>query len=311
VILQEIVTILKGVQAKVAPGTEVLHVQGCNVTGNSLNQIREAQEAARKAQVAVVVVGEARETNGEGRDVGSLDLSGMQEDLIKAVHATGTPTVVVLINGRGLSIRWVAENVPAIVEAWLPGEQGGNAVADVLFGDVNPSGRLPVTVARHVGQLPVYYNVSATKAGKVRGRGGYVDMPGAPLWEFGYGLSYTRYEYSDLRITPDKIPAKGAVKVALRVKNVGQRAGAEVVQLYLNDVLSSVSRPVKELRGFQKVALQPGEQKEVEFTLGFEDLSLLDLNMRRVVERGQFQVMIGASSNDIRLRGAFEVRPLK
>ena len=234
----------------------------------------------------------------------------MQEDLIKAVHATGTPTVVVLINGRGLSIRWVAENVPAIVEAWLPGEQGGNAVADVLFGDVNPSGRLPVTVARHVGQLPVYYNVSASKAGKVRGRGGYVDMPGSPLWEFGYGLSYTRYEYSDLRITPDKISTKGVVKVAMRVKNVGQRAGAEVVQLYLNDVLSSVSRPVKELRGFQKVALQPGEQKEVEFTLGFEDLSLLDQNMKRLVEPGEFQVMIGASSNDIRLRGAFEVRPL-
>jgi beta-glucosidase len=310
VILQEVVTILKGLEAKVSPGTEVLHVQGCNVTGDRLNQIREAQEAARKAQVAVVVVGEARETNGEGRDVASLDLSGLQEDLIKAVHATGTPVVVVLVNGRPLSIRWAAENVPAIVEAWLPGEQGGNAVADVLFGEVNPSGRLPVTVPRHVGQLPVYYNFPPSKEGKVRGRGGYVDMPGSPLWEFGYGLSYTRYEYSDLRIAPDRIPAKAVVRVGMRVKNMGQRAGAEVVQLYLRDVLSSVSRPAKELRGFQKVALQPGEQKEVEFTLGFDDLSLLDQNMKRIVEPGQFQVMIGASSNDIRLRGAFEVRPL-
>ena len=302
VILQEIVTVLKGIRGKVSPQTEVLHVQGCNVRGEALNQIREAQEAARKAQVAVVVVGEARDTDGEGRDVASLDLSGLQEDLIKAVHATGTPTVVVLINGRPLSVRWAAQNVPAVLEAWLPGEQGGNAVADVLFGDVNPSGRLPVTVPRHVGQLPMYYNHTAT-----RGRN-YVDMRGTPLWNFGHGLAYTRYEYSDLRVTPREIPTNGGVKVAIRVKNVGSRPGDEVVQLYLNDVISSVSRPVKELRGFRKVSLQPGEQKEVGFTLDAADLSLLDRNMKRIVEPGVFEVMIGASSEDIRLKGSFEVR---
>jgi beta-glucosidase len=304
VILQEIVTVLKGIRAKVGPQTEVLHVAGCNVRGEALNQIREAQEAARKAQVAVVVVGEARDTDGEGRDVASLDLTGLQEELVKSVHATGTPTVVVLINGRPLSIRWVAENVPAVVEAWLPGEQGGQAVADVLFGDVNPSGRLPVTVPRHVGQLPVYYNSPPTK----RRGGRYVDMPGMPLWEFGKGLSYTRYEYSELRITPPEIPPDGSVRISLVVKNAGERAGDEVVQLYLNDVLSSVSRPIKELRGFRKVPLKPGEQKAVEFTLTAEDLALLDQNLKWVVEPGRFEVMVGASSEDIRLRGSFQVR---
>ena len=307
IILQDIVTVLEGIRAKVAPGTQVLHVQGCNVRGEALNQIREAQEAARKAQVAIVVVGESRETNGEGRDVASLDLSGLQEDLIKAVHATGTPTVVVLINGRPLSIRWVAEHIPAIVEAWLPGEQGGHAVAEVLFGDVNPSGRLPVTVPRHAGQLPVYYNHTATKASRLKERG-YVDMKATPLWEFGYGLSYTRFEYRDLRISSAEIRPDGSVQVSLRVRNVGARAGAEVVQLYLNDVISSVSRPVKELRGFAKIWLEPGQQQEVTFTLAPEDLSLLDENMRWVVEPGKFEVLVGASSEDIRLRGSFEVR---
>jgi len=285
----------------------VLHVKGCNVRGEAVNQIREAQEAARKAQVAVVVVGEARDTNGEGRDVASLDLSGMQEDLIRAVHSTGTPTVVVLINGRPLSVRWVAEHVPAVLEAWLPGEQGGNAVAEVLFGDVNPAGRLPITVPRHVGQLPMYYNHTATKASAARGRG-YVDMKASPLWEFGYGLSYTRFEYSDLRIEPRQIPADGTVRVNLRVKNTGARSGDEVVQLYLNDVLSSVSRPVKELRGFRRISLAPTEQKELQFTQDSGTLSLLDQNMRRVVEPGVFEVVIGTSSADIRLKDSFEVR---
>ncbi|MCS7314535.1 MAG: glycoside hydrolase family 3 C-terminal domain-containing protein [Bryobacterales bacterium] len=307
IILQDIVTVLEGIRARLGPHARVLHVKGCNVTGEELNQIREAQEAARQAQVAVVVVGESRQTNGEGRDAVSLDLTGLQEDLIKAVHATGTPTVVVLINGRPLSIRWVAEHVPAIVEAWLPGEQGGRAVAEVLFGDVNPTGRLPVTVPRHVGQLPVYYNHTATKAARMKGRG-YVDMEATPLWEFGYGLSYTRFEYRDLRIHPAVIPRDGSVKVGLKVRNAGPRAGAEVVQLYLNDLISTVSRPLKELRGFVKVWLEPGEEREVVFTLGPEELSLLDQNLRWTVEPGDFEVLIGASSEDIRLRGRFTVQ---
>ncbi len=302
IILQDIVTVLEGIRAKAAPGTKVLHVQGCEVMGERVNQIREAREAARQAQVAVVVVGESRRTNGEGRDVASLDLTGMQEELIEAVHATGTPTVVVLINGRPLSVRWAAENIPAIVEAWLPGEQGGTGVAEVLFGDVNPSGRLPVTFARHSGQLPVYYNHTATSS-----RRGYVDLPGTPLWPFGYGLSYTKFEYDKLEISPARIRPDGEVQVAMQVTNTGNRAGQEVVQLYVNDLLSSASRPVLELRGFEKVSLQPGERRRVRFTLTPEDLSYFDAEMRRVVEPGSFEVLAGASAADIRLKGSFDV----
>ena len=191
----------------------------------------------------------------------------MQEDLLKAVHSTGTPTIVVLINGRALSIRWAAENSPAIVEAWMCGEQGGNAVADVLFGDYNPSGKLPVTIPRHVGQLPVYYNHSKNKWEK------YVDMPSTPLYEFGYGLSYTTFEYSNLKILPDEINPAGEVQITLDVKNTGKVKGDEVAQLYINDVISSVSTPIKELKGFAKISLEPGETKTVKFKLLPEDLS--------------------------------------
>ena len=254
--------------------------------------------------MAVVVVGEdGNGTNGEGRDVGDLDLTGLQQDLVKAVYKTGTPTVVVLINGRPLSTRWTAENVPAIVEAWMCGEQGGNAIADVLFGDYNPSGRLPVTVPYHVGQLPVYYNHMPSKTGR-----NYVNMTGSPLYEFGFGLSYTKYEYSSLQISPAEIRPAGDVTITVDVENVGKRAGKEVVQLYINDVLSSVSTPVKELKGFKKVALQPGEKKSVTFKLTPEDLCLLDRNMEWKVEPGAFDVLVGSSSQDIRLKGKFEVK---
>ena len=212
---------------------------------------------------------------------------------------------MVLINGRPLSIRWTAEHVPAIVEAWNCGEQGGNAVADVLFGDYNPSGRLPITVPRHVGQLPVYYNYTARKAGRVKS--GYINMSGEPLYEFGYGLSYTDFEYSNIRLSAKEIYDAGEVQVSVDVKNTGIRQGEEVVQLYLNDVISSVSTPVKQLRGFEKIMLDPGETKTVAFTLTPEHLSLLDRNLHRVVEPGAFDIMIGHSSKDIRLKKRFTV----
>jgi beta-glucosidase len=301
---QEVVTVIKGIKNKVAPKTKVTFVKGCNVIGNEINEIDKAKNAARSADIAIVVIGEAGYvTNGEGRDVASLDLTGMQEELLKAVYGTGTPTVVVLINGRPLSIRWAAENIPAIVEAWMCGEQGGNAVAEVLFGDYNPDGKLPVTVPRHSGQLPVYYNHYASKGDRRR----YVDMPGAPLWEFGYGLSYTTFEYSNLQISPDKINSAGDVKVTLDVKNTGNRAGNEIVQLYINDLVSSASRPVKELKGFAKVRLEPAQQKTVSFTLTPEELAAFDRDMHFTVEPGIFEVLIGSSSQNIRLKGKFEV----
>ena len=318
---QEIVTILDGIKNKVPSQTKVTYISGCDVFKTDTNEILKAQDAAGGADVAIVVVGENERygkpgTDGEGRDVADLDLTGLQEDLVKAVVKSGTPTIVVLINGRPLSIRWIAENVPAILEAWLCGEQGGNAVADVLFGDYNPAGRLPVTVPRHVGQLPVYYNYKPSKAAVVKkaikGVKGYVNMPMTPLYEFGYGLSYTKFEYSNLQITLNpptkKTGPASEVHVSLDVKNVGDRKGDEVVQLYIDDCLSSVVTPVKELKGFERITLSPGQKEKVGFTLTPYDLSLLDRHLQRVVEPGTFEVMVGASSEDIRLRGTFEVK---
>jgi beta-glucosidase len=296
--------VLKGIKNKVTPGTKITYVKGCEIIGNDLNEIEKARKSARNADVAIVVIGEAGYiTNGEGRDVASLDLTGLQEDLLKAVYSTGTPTIAILINGRPLSIRWASENLPGIVEAWMCGEQGGNAVADVLFGDYNPTGKLPVTVPRHSGQYPFYYNYSATKE-----NADYIDMPGSPLYEFGYGLSYTSFEFSNLRINPSEINNRGEVEVTADIKNTGKVKGAEVAQLYINDVLSSTSKPVRELRGYEKVSLEPGEVKNVRFILTPDELSLYDRDMNFVVEPGIFKVMVGSSSKDIRLEGKFEVK---
>jgi beta-glucosidase len=313
---QEIITVLKGIRGKVSRSTKVLYAKGCEITGEDRSGFEEAKKMARRADVAVVVVGERERratggTNGEGRDVASLDLSGPQEDLIRAVHETGTPTIVVLINGRPLSIRWTAEHVPAILEAWLPGEQGGRAVADILFGEYNPSGRLALTIPRHVGQYPFYYNFKPTRGRWVDGRlemAEYVDLKGTPLYPFGYGLSYTKFDYGNLQITPQQIGASGEVSVSVKVANAGSREGQETVQLYVRDVVSSVTRPVQELKGFEKLALAPGERKTVRFKLRSEELAYLDEHLKPVVEAGVYEVMVGASAHDIRARGRFEVK---
>jgi beta-glucosidase len=316
VVVQDVVTLLEGIRATVSPATRVEYVQGCKVLATDLNEIDKAAQAARRADVAVVVVGENERrtagrsgTNGEGHDIASLDLTGLQLDLVKAVHATGTPTVVVLVNGRPLSIRWIAEHVPAIVEAWLPGERGGQAVADVLFGDHNPSGRLTVTVPRHVGQLPVYYNYKPSKAHWIEHGWGpaYVDVDATPLYEFGFGISYTRFEYENLRIEPKKTGVGGSVRVQVDVTNAGKRAGTEIVQLYLNDVISSFVTPIRELRGFERLELEPGQTKTATFLLTPEHLKMLNRHLEWVVEPGQFEVMLGRSCEDIRTKGIFEV----
>lgn len=309
-VLQDVVTVLEGIRNKVSPQTKVNYVKGCEIIGDKLNEIRKAIDVAKKADIAIVVVGENGErTDGEGHDVASLDLTGFQEELLKAVYATGTPTVAVLISGRPLSIRWAAENIPAILEGWNCGEQGGNAIADVLFGDYNPEGRLPITFPRHSGQLPVYYNYMPSKDYWINSiKRGYVDMPALPLWEFGFGLSYTTFEYSNLQITPKVTGPAGEIYVSADVKNTGKREGSEVVQLYFDDVISSMSTPVKELAGFEKVSLAPGEKKTVKFKLTPEHLSFLDTNLEWVVEPGKFKVMVGSSSADIRLDGEFEIK---
>jgi len=320
VVLQEIVTVLDGIKAKVGRNTLVEYVQGCDVLGNKVNEIAKARKVAKNADIAVVVLGEnewgapdGMGTVGEAFDVASLDLTGLQEDLLKAVYETGTPVILVLVNGRPLSIRWAAENIPAIVEAWIPGELGGHAVADIIFGDYNPSGKLAVTVPRHSGQLPAYYNYSTAKQhwieGTIKGWGSaYADMPASPLWEFGFGLSYTKFEYSNLRISPKETGDHGQVKISLDVRNTGGRKGDEVVQLYIRDLKASVMVPVKELKGFQKISLEPGESKLVEFILKYEDLALFDKCMNFVVEPGTFEVMVGSSSEDIKLKGEFNVK---
>jgi beta-glucosidase-like glycosyl hydrolase len=321
VVPQHVGSVLDRIKSKVSPATHVLYAKGCAVNDQDRSGFQEAVNAARKAQVAIVVVGEQarREgaenepppTDGEGYDVATLDLTGVQEELVRAVQATGTPTVLVLVNGRPLSVRWETEHLPAIVEAWEPGERGGEAVADVLFGDYNPSGRLAITVPRGVGQLPVYYNYKPSKSYWVEGgwthTKGYVDMPGTPLYPFGYGLSYTQFQYSNLRFPPF-IYSEGKARVSVDVENTGQRAGVETVQLYIHQKYAPVALPVKQLRGFQRVALQPGERKTVSFELGPEDLQLLDRDMHWRVVPGPFDILIGKSSADIALRGTMEVK---
>lgn len=316
-VLQNIVTVLDGIKATVSEKTKIEYVKGCDVIGTSYNEISRAKSIAKSADVAIVVLGENEwqapnktGTDGEGYDVASLDLTGLQEDLLKAVYSTGTPTILVLINGRTLSVRWAAEKIPAIVEAWLPGESGGQAVSEIIFGDYNPSGKLPVTVARHSGQLPVYYNYMPEKEEWIKNGWGkaYADMPATPLWEFGFGLSYTKFEYSNLQVSPLETGDYGEVSVSVDIKNTGSRSGKEVVQLYIRDLIASVTVPVKELKGFRKVMLEPGELKTVQFKIKHDDLSLYNKSMERVVEPGTFAVMIGSSSEDIRLKGEFVVK---
>lgn len=320
-VLQHVVNIVEGIKAKAGQATKVVAVKGCGVLGDDKSGFDEATRAAKSSDVAIIVVGENQgqndvsekkdpPTDGEGHDVASLDLTGVQEDLVKAVYATGTPTVVVLVNGRPLSTRWIAEHVPAIVEAWRPGERGGEAVADVLFGDYNPSGRLAITIPRHVGQLPAYYNYKPGKDYWIRGeKRGYADMPATPLYHFGFGLSYTKYEYTNLRIEPSEIHPEGTARVTVEVKNTGERAGTETVQLYTHETTSPVAIPIEQLRGFERVDLKPGESKDVMLSLQPEDLQLLDRDMHWRVVPGDFEIMVGSSSADLPLKGILKIIP--
>ncbi len=315
-VTQDVTTVLEGIRGVVSPGTRVVYVKGCNVTGTALDEIDKARAAAAAADAAVLVIGEnewqkadQQGTSGEGYDAATLELTGLQGRLVDAVVRTGTPAVVVLINGRPLAIRDVAAHLPAILEAWVCGEKGGQAVAEVLFGDHNPCGRLPVTVPRHAGQLPVYYNAKRSKAYWIEQGWGkpYADMDPAPLFPFGHGLSYTSFAYSGLNISATAIRPADPITISADIRNSGPRTGEEVVQLYVQDVIATVATPIKSLKGFAKVRLKPGEMRAVTFKLTPDDLSLFDRDLARVVEPGEFRVLIGASSEDIRLKGAFTV----
>ncbi|MFW5753425.1 MAG: glycoside hydrolase family 3 N-terminal domain-containing protein [Marinilabiliaceae bacterium] len=315
-----IVTVKEGLETKLGK-ENVNYVRGCAIRDTSWNEIDEAVEAAKSSDVAVVVVGgsSARDFNtdyedtgaaktsdetvsemdaGEGFDRATIDLLGHQMKLLKAVKATGTPTIVVYIQGRPMKMNWASENAIALLTAWYPGQEGGNAVADVLFGDYNPAGRLPITIPRDEGQIPLYYNRQ-----NPRGHD-YVDMPLSPLYHFGYGLSYTDFEYDDLNIEPQ---GENRFEVSFTLRNVGDREGEEVVQLYLRDQLASMVQPLMQLRHFSRVPLESGEEKEVVFQITEDDLSVVNREMKRVVEPGKFTLMIGASSDDIRLKTEFSV----
>ena len=271
---------------------------GVRDTGSAA--IDSAVRLVRRSDAAIVVAGIEE---GEFRDRASLSLPGRQEQLIRAITATGKPVIVVLIGGSAITMSPWLERVSAVIAAWYPGEEGGHAVAEALFGDYNPAGRLPITYPMAEGQLPLFYNHKPT------GRGDdYLDLTGHPLFPFGFGLSYTTFEYSGLIIEPAEMPATGNATVRLRVKNTGSRAGDEVVQLYVRDVLASVARPIMELKGVSRITLRPGEEREVVFRLGPADLQMLDESMRWVVEPGVFRVLVGSSSRDIRLRGELTVR---
>jgi beta-glucosidase len=305
------VSVLQGIKAAVSSATTVHYAVGCEVNSPDTSGFAAAVAAAKQARVAILVCGEksglgADCTSGESLDRAEIGLPGVQQHLIEAVHATGTPVVLVLLNGRPLALPWIAEHIPAIVEAWLPAQEGGTAIADILFGKVNPGGRLPISLPRSSGQVPVYYNHKPS-AGRSHWHGRYVDMPTTPLFPFGHGLSYTHFTYSNLHIAPSQIRAHETVIVRVEVQNTGAREGDEVVQLYLHDAAASLTRPVQELKGFIRLTLQPGAKRTVTFHVPARHLAFYDHQMRYIVEPGTVEVMVGSSSQDIRLRGTFEI----
>jgi len=305
----KIVSVLEGIRNCVSAECEVRYAPGCDVTGISTEGFAEAVRAAADSDVVIAVVGgksalHENATSGENLDRAELNLPGVQEDLLKELHQTGKPVIVVLVNGRPLTIPWAAENVPAIVEAWLPGEESGNAVAEVLFGDYNPGGKLPVSLLRTVGQVPTPYN---RRASSTASWAKYVFTEREPLYPFGHGLSYTEFAYGNLQITPQQVGSEEEIRITCEVQNTGDRTGDEVVQLYIHDLVASVTRPRKELKGFQRLTLQPGEKKTVTFVMPVELLAYYDIDMNLVVEPGEFEVMVGSSSEDIRLEGTFEL----
>ena len=306
---EDAVSLLDGIRAKVAATTRIIYAKGCDVTGDDATGFADAIRIASQADAVVLAIGEGPDMSGEAASRTSLDLPGRQLDLAKAIQAAGKPVAVVLMNGRPLSINWVAENVPAILETWFAGSQAGNAIADVLFGDVNPGGKLPVTFPRTVGQVPIYYNHMNTGRPpnpSDRFTSKYIDAPWTPLYPFGYGLSYTQFRFSNLQLSRTRIHPDGSLTVSVEVENAGRRSGDEVAQLYIRDMSASRSRPVKELKGFQRISLAPGQRRHLEFTLSAEQLGFYNRDMKFVVEPGEFKVWVGADSAS-GLESRFEV----
>ena len=306
----DVVPVLDAIIAKLGSTTKVLSARGCEIDKQTTDEFTEAVNVARQADVIVAIIGEARYMSGEAGSRSSIGLPGNQEDLVRALQATGKPVIVVLMNGRPLAIPWIAENVPAILETWFLGIECGNAITDVLFGDYNPSGKLTTSFPRATGQIPIYYNHKNTgrpaeAAKKFTSK--YTDIADTPLYPFGYGLSYTSFSYSELTLSSETLTPTDSIVVSVVVKNSGNRAGEEIAQLYVRDLVASVTRPVKELKGFQKVSLAPGESKRIQFILRPEHLKFYNQDMKWTVEPGMFKLYVGPNSAE-GLETAFEYK---
>lgn len=308
-----IVSLMEGMKNH-APDTKFLYAEGCKITGTSHDGFADAIATAKKADVVIMAIGEAPDMTGEAKSRSNIHIPGEQEELIKAIKATGKPVVVLLMAGRPMVFNWTADNIPSIVYAWWLGTQGGNAMADVLYGDYNPSGKLPITFPRSEGQIPIYYNHYNTGRPAKSDTdlfyvSAYNDLRNSPQYAFGHGLSYTTFEYQNMELGKFKPSVKGLkpIQVSFIIKNTGKRAGEEVVQLYIRDMVSQPVRPIKELKDFKKIMLQPGEVRRVTFNIKRDELAFYNDKLERLTQPGTFQIMIGSASDDIRLQKSFEL----
>ncbi|HSP88183.1 MAG TPA: glycoside hydrolase family 3 N-terminal domain-containing protein [Ignavibacteriaceae bacterium] len=306
---EDVVTVVEGLKKYVSEKTEILYSKGCEIDSESTDGFDDAIKTANESDLVILCLGERSGMSGEASNRSSLNLPGVQQKLVEEIYKTGRNIVVILMNGRPLSIEWIDKNIPAIVEAWFLGIKSGDALAQVLFGDYSPSGKLPVTFPRTVGQVPIYYNHKST------GRPGnennhytsrYLDLPLTPLYPFGYGLSYTKFDFSNLKLSSDKISDKDKLTISVKVKNIGDFDGEETVQLYIQDLVGTVTRPVKELKRFEKIFLKQDEEKEVSFTISEEDLRFTGLDNKPISEAGNFKVFVGNNSRDV-IESKFEL----
>jgi len=307
-----IVTQWQGVQNKINKNSTLLYAKGCDIEGDNKDGFAEAIETAKKADVVIISVGERRDMSGEAKSRSNIHLPGVQEDLIKAIQATGKPVVVLINAGRPLIFNWTADNVPAILYTWWLGCEAGDAIADVLFGDYNPSAKLPITFPREEGQIPIYYSHfntgrPARNDSDLNYVSAYIDLSNSAKFPFGYGLSYTNFKYSNLQLSKNKMKPNEKIDVTLNIANTGKFDGEEVVQLYLHDRVGSIVRPVKELKDFAKIKLKSGESRTIKFIIDKEKLSFYNQKLKWVAETGDFDLMIGSSSEDIRLKDSFEL----
>ncbi|MBH8560182.1 beta-glucosidase BglX [Hymenobacter negativus] len=310
-----ITSLYDGLRQRAGKTTELLYAKGCAVSDDSRAGFEQAVATAKNADLVILTVGEAWDMSGEAKSRTDIHLPGVQEELFKALKATGKPVAVVVFGGRPLIFDAIAEQADAILYAWWPGSEGGAALADVLYGDYNPAGKLPITFPRSVGQIPIAYNQQyntgrpVTKPGDIRYKSAYIDSPNTPRYAFGYGLSYTTFKYSDLKISQAQLKAGESAQVSFTLTNNGKVAGEEVAQLYLRDPVASVARPLRELKDFRKISLKPGESKTVTFTIDKDKLAFYNSKLEWLAEPGKFNLMVGSASDDIRLEGVLELLP--